>query len=97
MKVDVHDRHTNITLTTEEMKHLCTPGKGADTCIWLILGSEGFECSCLHRHPSLITRWKEGKTVAKRDGCDFVNTIDPSELNLGEQIVEVPGITYKTT
>lgn len=94
MKVDVHDWYTDITLTPEEMKHLCKPGMGAETCIWLVLGAGGFECSCLHRNSSLADRWEKGETVAKWDGCDFVNNIDPTELDSGEHEIEVPGITY---
>jgi len=90
MIVTVHDWHTNITLDPEEMKHLCTPGKESDTCIWLVLSPNGFECTCLNRPPSLASRWAAGNTIAKRDGCDFVNNIDPSELGAGKHVIEVP-------
>ena len=90
MIVTVHDWHTNIMLGAKEMKHLCTPSKEADTCVWLVLGPDGFECTCLNRPPSLLNRWRAGNTVAKRDGCDFVKNIVPSELDLGEHILEVP-------
>ena len=93
MKVTVHDWHTNIILTPEEVRHLCTPGEGADTCIWLVCGANGFECSCFHRNHSLSDRWRKGKTVAKRDGCDFVNNIKPFRLGAGEHEIKVPGIS----
>ena len=90
MQVDVHGWHTDIRLTPEEMAQLCTPGKGVNTCIWLVVGRDGFECSYFHRNPSLIRRLENGKTVAKRDGCDFVKAIDPSELGAGMHELEVP-------
>ena len=74
---------------------ICTPGMGADTCIWLIVGADGFECCYLNKPAALYERHRKGKTVAKRDGCSFVNNIDPAELDLGEQFIEVPGVTKK--
>lgn len=90
MKVIPHDFTTDIILKPEEMKYLCKPGEGANTCIWLVLGSEGFECTYLNKPISLYEKWRAGKTVAKRDGCAFVKNIDPMELDLGEHELEVP-------
>ncbi len=94
MKVIPHEFTTDIILIPEEMKHLCKPGEGAETCIWLVLGSKGFECACLNKPHLLYERWKKGETVAKRDGCEFVDNINPMELGLGEHELKVPGITY---
>jgi hypothetical protein len=64
-------------LTTEEVRRLCRPGAGADTCIWLVAGS-GFQCLYYNRRVPSLTgdiledRWRAGKTVAKRDGCDEI-------------------------
>jgi len=78
MKAIVHDARTEIFLTGEEFKEHCLPGEGANTCIWAVVGAEGFEC-CYYNKPSyLLERWKAGKTVAKRDGCDKVKAFDPS-------------------
>lgn len=90
MKVIPHDCTTEIILTPEEMEHLCTPGEGVNTCVWLVVGSKGFECTCLNKPRSLYQRWLEGTTVAKRDGCAFVENIDPTELGFGEHELEVP-------
>jgi hypothetical protein len=89
MKVIPHDFTTNIILKPEEMEYLCKPGEGANTCIWLVLGSEGFECTCLNKPTSLYENWRAGKTVAKRDGCEFVKSIDTVELGPGEHELEV--------
>ncbi len=90
MQLDVSGWYTNIILTDDEMKQLCTPGMGADTCVWLLLGPTGFECSCLNKPHSLVDKWRNGKTVAKRDGCDFVKGINPVELDAEKHTIEVP-------
>ena len=64
-----------IFLEPDELKKLCRPGAGADTCVWAMVGEKGPECGYYNRHPALERRWKAGKTVAKRDGCDIVKTI----------------------
>jgi len=68
-----------IYLDIEEVKKLCRPGAGADTCIWLVVGKDGFECLYYDRNTgrnllgeTLEERWKKGFTVAKRDGCDEI-------------------------
>ena len=68
-----------ILLDKDEVMELCRPGADADTCIWLVAGAEGFECLYFNRAEgrnlkgeTLEERWKAGKTVAKRDGCDMV-------------------------
>ena len=64
-------------LSTEEVKTLCRPGEGANTCIWLV-ASKGFECLYYNRQAVSLTgetldeRWRKGLTVAKRDGCDEI-------------------------
>ena len=61
-----------------EVKALCRPGEGADTCIWLVFGQGKFNCLFFNRRvPSLVgdileDRWKGGLTVAKRDGCNEI-------------------------
>ena len=63
-----------FALDIAEVKRLCRPGAGADTCIWLVAGVDGFECLYYNRQAvnlvgeSLEDRWKKGLTVAKRDG-----------------------------
>lgn len=60
----------------------CKLGQGADCCIWLVAGQKGFECLYYARNEgrnlegeTLEERWKAGKTVAKRDGCDEVKAL----------------------
>ena len=66
-------------ISLEVVKSRCGLGQGADCCIWLVAGGNGFECIYHNRNEgrnlegeSLMERWKAGKTVAKRDGCDEV-------------------------
>lgn len=65
-----------ILLDMDEVNKLCRPGAGADTCIWLVAGAEGFACIYYKRDARSLTgesleeRWRKGLTVAKRDGCD---------------------------
>ena len=72
-------------LDIEEVKRLCRPGAGADTCIWLVAGKDGFECLYYNREAisltgeRLLERWRKGLTVAKRDGCGVVRTLERSE------------------
>lgn len=82
MRVVRHDDYTEIFLDQEEVMKFCRLGDGAETCIWLVVGPGGFECLYYHRHEgrnlkgeTLEQRWKAGKTVAKRDGCEIVKTL----------------------
>jgi len=71
-----------IFLDIEEVKRLCRPGAGADTCICLVMGQDGFECLYHNMNEgrnllgeTLEERWKKGLTVAKRYGCDEVREL----------------------
>lgn len=81
MKVRIVEGKYLVSLTKEEVMRLCRPGAGADTCIWLAVGSDGFDCLYFCREvPNLLgetlkARWEAGKTVAKRDGCPEVETM----------------------
>jgi len=74
-----------IQLDIEEVKRLCRPGAGADTCIWLVVGGEGLECLYYNRGAVSLTgerldeRWRKGLTVAKRDGCNVIKVFERSE------------------
>ena len=91
MKVIVSDWHTDIFPTDEEVKEHCKIGAGKDTCIWLLMGPDGWECCCLHRPHSLMSRWEKGETVAKRDGCEKVQNFSPMDASINypeENIIE---------
>lgn len=82
MRAKVGAFTTEIYPTDEEVKELCRPGQDADTCIWLVVGGEGFECLYYRRNEgrnligeTLEERWEKGLTVAKRDGCEKVKNI----------------------
>ena len=61
-------------LTREEVLELCKPGAGQDTCIWLLVGPNGFDCHYFARPTALCRRWIDGQTVAKRNGCELVKS-----------------------
>jgi hypothetical protein len=89
MKIKVEGWHTDIYPTDKEIKHetLCNIGGEAEkTCVWLIVAPTGFECVCHHRMAFMVLadRFREGKTTAKKDGCDFVNNLNIPELGMGE-------------
>lgn len=72
----------SILLDKEEAMELCKPGAGPDTCIWFVVGAEGFGCVYFNRKggrnllgETLEQRWKDGKTVAKRDGCEVLKRL----------------------
>lgn len=81
MRAIIDDFTTDIYPTNEEVMELCRPGQGADTCIWLMMGPKGWFCAYYNRQgisltgESLEERWRKGKTVAKRDGCDKVKSV----------------------
>ena len=77
MRANVHDWYTDMYPTDDEVKELCKPGAGADTCSWLLMSPSGWECCCLHKNPTLAERHSKGEMVAMRDGCDKVNNFNP--------------------
>lgn len=80
-----------IYLTKEQVLELCKPGEGAETCIWLVVGADGFECLYYNRHPALVDRWKAGLTVAKRDGCEKVGHLKEG-LQRAEEVELIKGL-----
>lgn len=64
-----------ILLDGDELKRLCKPGEGADTCIWAMSGADGLACHYYNRPNGLVSRWNQGLTVAKRNGCPEVRVL----------------------
>ena len=75
MRTVDHGGYMEVFLTKEEALELCKPGQGADTCIWLCVGAEGFECLYYQRDTTLVERLNAGETVAKRTGCERITEI----------------------
>lgn len=75
MRAVVYDFHTEIFPDREDIEKLCKIGHGADTCIFLTVSGNGFECHGLNKQPiwSLIKRARRGETNAQREGCNTVN------------------------
>lgn len=74
-----------VFLDDDEVRIRCRPGRGADTCILLCVGGEGFECMFFnHAAGTSLTgeklkdRWERGETVAKRWGCDELRALQAS-------------------
>lgn len=84
MKALVKDFSTDIVPTDEEVRELCKPGQGADTCSWLIMGANGFECCCHNKPHALLDRRSKGQMIAMRDGCDKVKEFSPLGIGMGE-------------
>lgn len=80
MRIEKNDTDTSIFLTKEEVMELCRPGEGDNTCVWVVVGPEGFECTYYNKPVALLERWVEGQTNAKRNGCDKVKSLN---LSLG--------------
>jgi len=97
MRVVERDGQTVISLGVEEMKELCKPGEGADTCIWVLVSKHGFECSYYNRPTGLAARWIKRQTVAQRDGCQKVKEMGHEvkyvEVETLADVIE--GVTYR--
>ena len=87
MKVEVKEWCTDIYLNNDEVKELCKPGAGDDTCIYLLCGGGGFQCARMHGSLILIDLL-EGNGSAKREGCQFIKNINPMKLGLGTYDIE---------
>jgi hypothetical protein len=77
MKAIIHDWHTQVFPTKDEVEKLCKPGCGADTCVWLTLGRNGMECMNFNRE-ILLERVRSGSMKAKREGCKEINKFNIS-------------------
>lgn len=82
MRAIVHAFHTQVFPTDEEVLRLCKPGCGADTCIFLTMSPDGWECHGLNKMPiySMIERAERGETNAQRQGCEQVMLYVPTAL-----------------
>ena len=65
-----------IFLSRNEAITLCKLGQGADTCVWLMSGKGGLACHYYNRPTGLVSRWNQGLTVAKRNGCPEVRALE---------------------
>jgi len=68
-------KDNTILLDKTDVLDLCKPGESSNTCIWLMVGPEGFECHYYNRSTGLVERWCNRLTVAERDGCDKVKDL----------------------
>lgn len=63
-----------FSVRSQQRKELCRPGKGADTCRYLVCGPNGFECA-KHQdgfRQEIDRRHRAGSMVAKGDNCEGV-------------------------
>ena len=89
MKVIVYGWHTDIYPKDQEVFELCKPGKGEDTCSWLVMGPKGWECCCLHKPHPFVDRRERKEMVAMRNGCDEVNGLNVMALGGGTHDIDV--------
>lgn len=76
MIIIVSNWYTDAYPTEEEVESLCKPGRGADTCSWLVVNADGFECTYNHKPYALLKRHEEKSMVALRDGCTWMRSFD---------------------
>ena len=89
MKVIVDNFTSDIFPTDGEVEKLCKPGTD-DCCVWLTMGTEGWQCVNKNRPSSLNARFEAGETNAKRDGCKEVNEMVVMGIGLGEHQFFIP-------
>lgn len=82
MKAVIHNYHTELFPSDEEVKSLCKIGQGADTCILLTISGKGWECHHQDRGPliSTIERARRNETNAIREGCEFLDNASRSDI-----------------
>lgn len=68
MRAVIGDFETDIYLEKSEALEHCRPGEGPETCVWLLCGSQGWQCSAYHKPWALVERHRRGETSAKREG-----------------------------
>jgi len=88
VKIKEDEQGVAIFLTREEVMQHCQPGMGSATCIWLVVGAEGFECTYFRRPTALVENWARNKTVAKRNGCKEVRSMKHEVKYIETQTLE---------
>lgn len=70
MKKIISDWSTKVKLSSDEVKEICSLGKGSECCAFLVCGGEGFECIRMSypANGSIFTRLEEGTMNAKGEG-----------------------------
>ena len=58
----------------EEVYAHCKPGAGTDTCKYLVMSPDGFQCEFQNISFLMKLEQRERPMIAQRDGCDRVNT-----------------------
>tara|TARA_R110000782_G_scaffold51260_3_gene110605 strand:- start:1044 stop:1247 length:204 start_codon:yes stop_codon:yes gene_type:complete len=62
-----------MSLEMDHVNTVCQIGNRADTCRYLAMGPDGFECLKLTAHrPMIDQRVEAGQMVARGDHCDGV-------------------------
>ena len=73
-----------MKLDKDDIQTQCKIGQGADTCIWIAMGADGFEC-LFHERPQMILNARPGMT-AQRDGCEREHTKKAESAALLEMV-----------
>jgi hypothetical protein len=87
LKVVIGDFYSNIYPTDEEVISECKIGDGPNTCIFLVMAPTGWECVAqdFRQNMQLIARAESGAMVAKRQGCERVNTWNSEGMGIGTE------------
>lgn len=68
------DEQTLPTITTDHIRDVCKPGQAKDTCRYLMVGSDGFECARAHSNvvfkAMLDERVAKNTITAQGDNCE---------------------------
>ena len=74
---------------TEHVENVCKPGKGGDTCRYLVMGAEGWEC--VKNAPMSVlldARVESESIVARGDNCEGRSIAELNEEISDEDVMK---------
>ena len=89
MKVIIGEYSSEVFPTNEDVQDICKVGQGADTCMFLTMGSTGWQCVALDWRMRMTLEDRADEMGASRKGCDIVNNFNP-QGRTGEEIFLIP-------
>ena len=82
MKAIIGSSTIEIHPNFEDVRDHCKIGQGAKTCMWLLIGKDGWECAGFGRpQPPSSGQIRSEKSGGKQNGCDKVNGFKPSGVS----------------
>ena len=91
MKAIIGEYSCSVRPTDEDTHTECKIGQGADTCIFITMSGQGWECVRLHwqQNLQLTARADAGTMMSQKRGCDRVNNFHPLGMEVGTE-VDIP-------